>query len=302
MKKSELLFATTATIATLLMVGCGSTQPEEPQTTSTEETQVTTTENQPQAEETQASTEQSQEPPAPTTLGTPEVKDGVLRAGEDCAEVYFEWATIEGADGYEVSVANKYFAEKDYRESETVETTEAYYVDGAQDYFDFQIKVRAFAGTGSDRTYGEWSSFAEGSVYEKKTLTSGGPLGELSITVPESWTCEVSSVGDDKLVADAYGFILAPDSADEGHIEVFCSENFGVCGTGLKSEETELAGLKAHVGTYDDHEHWDFIIIGEDKIQMIAQTVGCDSWFGSQFEEAQAVLDTLKLDTSKTEG
>ena len=181
MKKSELLFATTATIATLLMVGCGSTQPKEPQTTSTEETQ--------------ASTEQSQEPSAPTTLGTPEVKDGVLRAGEDCAEVYFEWAPIEGADGYEVSVANKYFAEKDYREPETVETTEASYVGGAQDYFDFRIKVRAFAGTGSDRTYGEWSSFAEGSVYEKKTLTSGGPLGELSITVPESWTCEVSSVG-----------------------------------------------------------------------------------------------------------
>ena len=50
MKKSELLFATTATIATLLMVGCGSTQPKEPQTTSTEETQVTTTENQHQAE------------------------------------------------------------------------------------------------------------------------------------------------------------------------------------------------------------------------------------------------------------
>ncbi len=260
------------------MVGCGSTQPQEPQTTATAET------------------------PAPTTLGVPEVKDGVSRAGEDCAEVYFEWAPIEGADGYEVSVANKYFAEKDYREPENVETTEANYVDGAQDYFDFQIKVRAFAGAGGDRTYGEWSSFAEGSVYEKKTLTSGGPLGELSITVPESWTCEVSKVGDDKLVADAYGFILAPDSADEGHIEVFCSENFGVCGTGLKSEEIELAGLKAHVGTYDEHEHWDFIIIGEDQPQIIAQTVGCDSWFGSQFEEAQAVLDTLKLDTSKTEG
>jgi hypothetical protein len=291
MKRPIVLLAITTAV---LMVGCGSTKPTEPT-----ETPVAETTEAPAAEATQAQLEAA---PAPTTLGTPEVKDGVSRAGEDCAEVYFEWAPIEGADGYEVSVANKYFAEKDYREPETVETTEANYVDGAQDYFDFQIKVRAFAGEGSDRTYGEWSSFAEGSVYEKKTITAGGPLGELSITVPESWTCEVSSVGDDKLVADAYGFILAPDSADEGHIEVFCSENFGVCGTGLKSEEIELAGLKAHVGTYDEHEHWDFIIIGEDQPQMIAQTVGCDSWFGSQFEEAQAVLDTLKLDTSKTEG
>ena len=106
MKRPIVLLAITTAV---LMVGCGSTQPQEPQTTATAE------------------------PPAPTTLGTPEVKDGVARAGEDCAEVYFEWAPIEGADGYEVSVANKYFAEKDYREPETVETTEANYVDGAQD-------------------------------------------------------------------------------------------------------------------------------------------------------------------------
>ncbi|MBO6001478.1 MAG: hypothetical protein J6P81_06810, partial [Spirochaetales bacterium] len=143
MKRPIALLAITTAV---LMVGCGSTAPAE-----TSETPVAETTEAPAAE---AAPEATTEPVA---LGTPEVKDGVFRAGEEAAEVYFEWAPIEGADGYEVSVANKYFAEKEYREPETFETTDAFYVGSAQDYFDFQIKVRAYAGEESDRTFGEWS-------------------------------------------------------------------------------------------------------------------------------------------------
>ena len=99
------------------------------------------------------------------SLGVPAVKDGVTRPGEDCIEVYFEWDPVEGADGYEVSEENKYCSEEEYREPETVETTESSYVSSAQDDFDFRIKVRAFKGKGAERTYGEWSSFATGSAY-----------------------------------------------------------------------------------------------------------------------------------------
>ena len=38
-----------------------------------------------------------------------------------------------------------------------------------------------------------------------------------------------------------YGFILKPLEASEGQIELFCSDSFGVCGTGLKQEEMTLA-------------------------------------------------------------
>ena len=33
-----------------------------------------------------------------TALGVPVVKDGVMQAGEDCVETYFEWNAIDGAD------------------------------------------------------------------------------------------------------------------------------------------------------------------------------------------------------------
>ena len=124
-----------------------------------------------------------------STLGVPAVKDGILRPGEDCAEVVFDWDPVEGADGYEVSEENKYYSEKEYREPETVEISDNSYVTGAQDYFDFRIRVRAFKGNGAERVYGEWSSFATGSAYEKQIVSVGGPYGEMSVVVPEGWTC-----------------------------------------------------------------------------------------------------------------
>ncbi len=235
-------------------------------------------------------------------LSVPVVKDGVMRPGEDCVEVYFEWDLVEGADGYEVSEENKYYSEKNYREPEVVETMDNFYVATAQDYFDFRIKVRAFKGDEADRTYSEWSSSAIGSAYETETISVGGPYGEISIVIPESWSAETSTIDDGKLTNGLYGLILKPKFADEGWIELFFSDNFGVCGTGLSEEETVLAGCTAHIGTFDDHKYWDFITIGTEQPQIVAMSINCDFWTSSMWDEALTILDTLKFDTSKAEG
>ena len=103
-------------------------------------------------------------------LSVPVVKDGVTRLGDDCVEVYFEWEPVDGADGYEVSEKNKYYEEDSYRDPETSETTECSYVTGAQDYFDFIIKVRAFKGAGDNRVYSDWSSFASEKAYDEADI------------------------------------------------------------------------------------------------------------------------------------
>ncbi len=111
----------------------------------------------------------------PAALGIPQVKDGVIQPGEEAVEVVFNWDPVEGADGYEVEVANKFYEETDYRDDvETAETKEPSYTCGAQDYFDFRIKVRAFKGEGADRVYGDWSSFAEGSTYTEADIAADG--------------------------------------------------------------------------------------------------------------------------------
>ena len=112
---------------------------------------------------------------ADTVLATPVVKDGVMRPGEDSIEVYFEWDPVEGADGYEVSSRNKFYEEESFREpEETVEVTDTSFVTGAQDYFDFLIKVRAFKGSGDSRVYSEWSEEAAGFTYTDDEIASDG--------------------------------------------------------------------------------------------------------------------------------
>ena len=135
-------------------------------------------------------------------------------------------------------------------------------------------------------------------------VTAGGPYGELSVILPQTWTAETAPVDSDKMMYGLYGLILKPEGVSEGQIELFCSDSFGVCGTGLEEEETTLAGVEAHIGTYDSHPHWDFIIFKKDteQIDIVAQHTDCDSWTDEMWDEAFSILDTLVFDEGKTEG
>ena len=116
------------------------------------------------------------------SLQAPVVKDGVMEPGEDAINVVFEWNPIDGADGYEVIEENKFCEEDEYREvteDSTAITTDTTYVTGAQDDFDFRIKVRAFRGDGENREYSEWSEYSYGSTYDKEAANAA-PSGPAS--------------------------------------------------------------------------------------------------------------------------
>jgi hypothetical protein len=135
-----------------------------------------------------------------------------------------------------------------------------------------------------------------------KLTSVGGPYGQISVKVPASWNYRAVSIDDDQLMYGLYGLILSPNGAEDGQIELFCTDMFGVCGTGLVQEETTLAGDIARFGTYDEHEHWDFIAFGKERTQVVAQHTNCDSWTDQMWEEALSILDTMHFDTDKTEG
>jgi len=135
----------------------------------------------------------------------------------------------------------------------------------------------------------------------------GGPYGEISVDVPADWSVKTIHVDEEGLMYGLYGLILKPEKASDGQIELFCTDSFGVCGTGLVQEEITLASGKATVGTYDEHKYWDYITFGEGdpnktKCQIVAQHTNCDSWTEEMWEEALLVLDSMKFDRSKTEG
>lgn len=130
----------------------------------------------------------------------------------------------------------------------------------------------------------------------------GGPYGKISVEVPSGWTHEAVPVDEDKLRFGLYGLIIKPEDSEKGQIELICSNNFGVCGTGLNQAETTLSGYDAVIGMYDGSVHWDYITFGKDRVQMVAQSIECEDWTEEQWDESLLILDTAKFDRDITEG
>lgn len=158
-----------AMISAFLVVlsGCSSTPGEAATPVVNEETvQLTQESDKKEAQEKETSENIEKELDAPT------VKEGVLTPHESYSGVYFEWNEIEGADGYEVSTESKFYSDDAYGNPEIEEVKDNNYEAGAQDLFDFRIKVRAFAGKDNDRSYSEWSAYATGSAYDPNELSA----------------------------------------------------------------------------------------------------------------------------------
>ena len=81
----------------------------------------------------------------------------------------------------------------------------------------------------------------------------GGPYGKLTISLPEGWSFEACPMDSESLIYGMYGIHFYPEDAKEGYIEIAYIKPFGVCGTGLKSENADIAGQQANIGTYDGH-------------------------------------------------
>ena len=129
-----------------------------------------------------------------------------------------------------------------------------------------------------------------------------GPYGQIAVTLPDNWSGETVPVDADKLMYGLYGLIVKPDGASEGQIEISVMDSFGVCGTGLYQENWNLAGRKVSVGTYDDHEYWDYIVFSDEKPQIVAQHTDCDSWTEKMWDEAYELLDSLQYNDKNAEG
>ena len=133
-------------------------------------------------------------------------------------------------------------------------------------------------------------------------LSIAGPYGQISVSLPDNWSGEAVPVDDDKLMYGLYGLIIKPAGTSEGQIEIAVMDSFGVCGTGLSQENWNLAGGKVSVGTYDDHEYWDYIVFKDEKPQILAQHTDCDSWTEGMWDEAYLILDSLQYNEKNAEG
>ena len=111
--------------------------------------------------------------------------------------------------------------------------------------------------------------------------------GAISRYIIDGWTYELESGTD-----GGYFIVLRPPY-EEGALRVGYYPNFGVCGTGLTTEEKTIAGRNVCVGTYDDSHMWSFITLEDDYVVL---NEGAGDWWGAYGDEAMAILDTILIE------
>lgn len=133
-------------------------------------------------------------------------------------------------------------------------------------------------------------------------ISQGGPYGEISLSLPDGWGYELCLMDSDKLINGMYGIHFYPDDVTDGYIEISYVGSFGVCGMGLAEESATVADQPANIGTFDNHEYWDFIAFHGEYEGMVAFTYYVDDWWGEYGDQALDILDTLSYDQSVKEG
>lgn len=136
-------------------------------------------------------------------------------------------------------------------------------------------------------------------------ISQTGAYGMISLTVPEQWgykTCAVDETG--LSMGGDYGIIIYPKDNGEngGHIEIAYSSFFGVCGTGLETQELTLGGDKADVGYYDGSKIWDYVCYKGKNEGIVAYTYDVDKWWDEYSDDVMKILDTLEFEPDKAKG
>lgn len=92
-----------------------------------------------------------------------------------------------------------------------------------------------------------------------ETVTASGTAGTLRVQVPDSWKYEVCPEGTLDDSEACFGVKIWPDSGSDSCVQLYWSDSFGVCGTGLKEETLTLAGDSVSAGYYDGNKNWTFL-------------------------------------------
>lgn len=109
----------------------------------------------------------------------------------------------------------------------------------------------------------------------------------ISLSLPAGWGYELTSADE-----GSYGIAFCP-GGDDGMIRVCCQPGFGVCGTGLKTKDTTIAGRKANMGFYDGSRIWSFITFpGTDYV--ILNEAG-NTWFAAHADTVAQILKTIEF-------
>ena len=113
----------------------------------------------------------------------------------------------------------------------------------------------------------------------------------VSLTIPDRWEYQTGAYEGN----DEFFITFWPAGRSEGKIEVLFYDSFGVCGTGLETEDIKLGKYDAWQGTYDNHKVWSFILLIGTPGKYVIENDGAGQWWDEYGGEAMRILDTLTV-------
>ncbi|MBQ2117950.1 MAG: hypothetical protein II192_02720, partial [Clostridia bacterium] len=151
------------------------------------------------------------------------------------------------------------------------------------------------AGSGERRAAPPSEENVEVLLGERQLLElSDGAYGSFSVALPQNWvgTPERGGNGSSSLSLT----VRRRDEPEGGAFRICYSRSFGVCGTGLRTEVTLVAGYPARMGVYDGGAVWDFIVFGDTPpgAYWIDRSFSA-AWWEKNREEVLSILSTLEI-------
>ena len=117
----------------------------------------------------------------------------------------------------------------------------------------------------------------------------------ISLNIPVGWEYEIEEYAEDGFHC---GISFWPQGC-AGKAGLYYYDSFGVCGTGLETQDVTFAdGKSGWMGIYDGNAYWNFISFNnsdDTKSCYVAMTEGVEDWWDDYGEQVMDILDTAKL-------
>ncbi len=130
--------------------------------------------------------------------------------------------------------------------------------------------------------------------FNNEPVKLGNENANFSISIPENWGYETTK---SNILApnQNFGISIFHNDSPENTITVEFTEGFGVCGTGLRTEDVEIGGYKACKGIYDGSPAFSYIVFEDTPGFYVIHNNTDGTWWAQHKNEITQILGTLKI-------
>lgn len=118
-------------------------------------------------------------------------------------------------------------------------------------------------------------------------------LGSIRLKLPDDWEYSIQEVNAKE--EEEFSVCIYPKGMKDKEITICYWENFGVCGTGLETEDIKLNEMSAYKGIYDGKAGWDFIRFTDEYENYVVLAGNGEKWWAEYEEQLMEILGTLEF-------